>query len=269
MTKKFNIFQLKERYKRNIAINSVGIEGQENLLKSRILVAGAGGLGSGVISSFVSAGIGTLGIIDYDTVAISNLNRQFLYPEDSIGRAKTELAQEWVKKYSPNTKVKTYKLRIDESLFLKKPSDEEILCCASQGLAAQSNVDFFQDYDIVIDCFDSYKSKFALNKICVEKGLPLIHGGVGEFSGQVFTIIPRKTACLNCLFSPSDAEAETSKGILSPTVNLIASIQAMEAIKLILNFDDLLTDTLLTYDGITQDFRKISLQKKKDCSICG
>jgi molybdopterin/thiamine biosynthesis adenylyltransferase len=261
-------FQINERYKRNTEV--IGFEGQKKLSSARILVAGAGGLGSGVIAGLTSVGVGTLGIIDSDVVEVSNLNRQFIHTETSVGRAKVESSQAWVRKYSPHTKVKTYKLRIscyseqsEESPRLKECNGGD----SSVDSLPQNDNSFFQNYDLVIDCFDSYRSKFALNKICVQKCLPLIHGGVGEFSGQVFTILPGKTACLNCLLP--ETNQDSPKGILSPTVNLIASIQTMEAIKLILNLEELLTDTLLTYDGRGQEFRKFCLRRKADCLTCG
>ena len=270
-----SIFQKKERYKRNTEV--IGDEGQNKLSTAKVLVAGAGGLGSGVIAGLTSAGVGTLGIIDCDVVESSNLNRQFIHEETSIGKAKVESAYEWVKKHSPHTEVKIYNLRIGgrpEPLRHSEQSEESPpLHAFNRGdssvisLSQNDGIDFFQDYDLVIDCFDSYKSKFALNKICVQRGLPLIHGGVGEFSGQVFTITPGKSACLNCLIQ--ETEQDSPKGIVSPTVNLMASLQTMEAIKLILNTGELLTDTLLTYEGTTQHFRKLCLRRKPDCPTCG
>ncbi|HSA07371.1 MAG TPA: HesA/MoeB/ThiF family protein [Candidatus Gastranaerophilales bacterium] len=241
-----NDYRTKERFKRSVLIKQIGNEGQQKLFEKKILVAGAGGLGSGVISSLVSLGIGSLGIIDFDKVERSNLNRQFIHAENAEGKFKAESAYQWIKNYSSDTRVNIYKIKLDENF---------------QG-------NFFENYDLVIDCFDSFKSKFVLNEICVKKGVPFIHGGVEEFSGQVLTVIPGKSSCLSCLFDDPDIYTQRIIGIISPTVNVIASIQAMEAVKYLLNTGSLLTDTLLTYDGLKQKFKKINLTHKKNCSVC-
>ncbi len=242
-----NNFYETERFKRNTTVKSIGTQGQQTLFDKKVLVAGAGGLGSGVISGLVSVGIGTIGIIDPDIVEISNLNRQFIHTEASVGKLKVESAYEWVKNYSPKTGIVIHKTRIEEG----------------------SDVEFFKDYDLIIDCFDSYKSKFILNKICIQIGLPLIHGGVEDFYGQVLTIIAGRSSCLNCLFETPDTQAKRTIGVISPAVNVISSIQSMEAVKFLLGFDDLLVDTLLTYNGLGQEFKKINLYKKPLCTGCG
>ncbi len=242
-----NEFYYKERYKRNIIIESIGLEKQQKLLEKKVLIAGAGGLGSGVIAGLVSAGVGTIGIIDSDKVELSNLNRQFIHRESSIRSLKVESAFEWIKNYSPKTSVNIHKTRINDD----------------------SDAAFFREYDLIIDCFDSYRSKFTLNKICMKKGLALIHGGVKEFYGQVLTIVPEKSSCLDCMFENPEFDTEKTIGIISPAVNVISSIQAMEGVKFLLGMEDLLIDTLLAYDGIKQEFRKISLKRRKDCISCG
>ena len=242
-----NDFQLKERFKRNTIIESIRDEGQQRLFEKKVLVAGAGGLGSGVIANLVSAGIGSIGILDYDTVEMSNLNRQFIHTEKSIGKPKVDSVYEWIKKYSSQTNTQIFKINLTEDV----------------------NLDFFDNYNLVTDCFDSYKSKFILNKICVKKNLPLFRAGIENFSGQVLTIIPGQSSCLNCLFPEPDLNKIAAKGAVSPTVNVISSIQSMEAIKYLLGFNNLLLDTLLTYDGIKQDFRKIHLKRRIDCPVCG
>jgi len=242
-----NDFLIHERFKRNIAVEMVGLEGQQKLLKKNVLIAGAGGLGSGVIASLVSSGIGSIGIIDSDRVELSNLNRQFIHNEADIGKFKVDSAYEWVQAYSPKINISVYNQRIEDN----------------------TDYSFFQEYDLVIDCFDSYISKFVLNRICVKKSVPMIHGGVKDFYGQVFTIIPGESACLNCLFEDPDMEIEKTIGIISPTVNVISSLQSMEAVKFMLGLRQILADTLLTYDGTSQDFRKINLKRKETCSVCG
>lgn len=237
----------KERYSRNILINNIGEEGQKTLLASKVLIAGAGGLGSGVISNLASLGIRNLGIIDNDKVELSNLNRQYIHKLDNIGKNKTESAKYWVNSYNPDINVEIFNLRLDENNY------KEII----------------NSYDVIIDCFDSYKSKFLLNKIAVENNKTLVHGGVTEFCGQVTVIIPNKTACLNCLIPEADLEIHESKGIISPTVSTIASIQSMEAAKILLGIGKPLTNQLLSYNGLNQEFKKINIQKNKNCPLCG
>jgi molybdopterin-synthase adenylyltransferase len=235
-----------ERYNRNIIIEKVGIEGQEKLFHSKILIAGCGGLGSTVISTLSSAGIGTIGLIDNDIIEISNLNRQFIHKFENIGRYKVNSAKEWINNYNPEIDVKTHKIRLN----------------------ADNCGEILSQYDLVVDCFDSYESKFVLNDSCIKHNKILIHGGVSEFWGQVTTIIPNKSACLSCLFNEG-AMPSVLKGVISPSVSVIASIQAMEAIKVILGIDDLLINQLLTYDGTRQTFKKINLSPNDNCSACG
>ena len=233
-----------ERYNRNILIENIGIEGQKKLLSSKVLICGCGGLGSGVISSLASVGIGTIGLVDDDVVEISNLNRQFIHKLENIGKFKVDSAKEWINSYNPDIKTEVHQIRLDES-----------------------NYDFLKAYDVVIDCFDTFESKFLINEACNKSGKILIHGGVTEFFGQVATIIPDKTACLRCLF-PDLEFSSVLKGVISPAVNTVASIQAMEAIKVILGIGEPLINKLLCYDGLKQEFKKINLAKNPECPVC-
>ena len=236
-----------ERYDRNILIERIGNQGQNKLLNSKVLIAGAGGLGSSVIALLASVGIGTIGIIDNDVLEISNLNRQFIHIYENIGKSKVNSAKEWITKYNPDIKVNIYQIRLNGD------NCNEIL----------------SDYDLVLDCFDSFESKFTLNKTCIKAKKVLIHGGVTEFYGQVTNIIPGKTACLNCLFPDSLKNLYTTKGVISPAVGTIGSIQAMEAVKTLLGFEELLTNSLFSYDGINQTFRKIEIKQNTNCPVCG
>ena len=236
-----------ERYNRNILIDSIGEEGQKRLLLSKALIAGAGGLGSTIIPTLTSVGIGRIGIVDNDLIELSNLNRQFIHKFNNIGKSKVESAKTWINEYNPDTEVDLYQVRFD------KDNCEQII----------------REYDVIVDCFDSYGSKFMLNKACVKNNKILIHGGVAEYFGQVMTIIPEKTACLNCLF-PDEAERPyVLKGVISPTVSVIASIQAMEVVKYLLDFTDKnLINTLLCYNGIKQELKKVNISKNVNCPIC-
>ncbi|MFA7658649.1 MAG: HesA/MoeB/ThiF family protein [Candidatus Gastranaerophilaceae bacterium] len=233
-----------ERYNRNMLIPQIGEEGQRKLSQAKILVCGAGGLGSTVLANLASVGIGTIGIVDNDVLELSNLNRQYIHKFENIGKVKVESAKKWIGEFNPEIVVKTYQTRLDENNY----------------------EDIVEDYDLIMDCFDSFKSKFLLNKIAVKTGKTLIHGGVTEFFGQVTTIVPHKTACLNCILP--EESGYVVKGVLSPAVAAIASIEAMEAVKVILNIGDRLENRLLSYDGLSMKFRTVNIAKNPDCRLC-
>lgn len=233
-----------KRYNRNILIEKIGEEGQEKLAQARILVCGAGGLGSTVLANLASVGIGTIGIVDTDVLELSNLNRQYIHKFDAIGGIKVESAKKWINEFNPEINVKTYQTRLDETNYQ----------------------DIVKDYDFIMDCFDSFKSKFLLNKIAVQTGKTLIHGGVTEFFGQVTTIVPGRTACLKCILP--DEDAYVVKGVLSPAVTTIASIEAMEAVKYILKTGQSLENRLLSYDGLNMNFKTINISKNPNCDLC-
>lgn len=235
-----------ERYNRNILIKEIGEEGQKKLFEAKVLVAGAGGLGSTVIANLASAGIGTIGIIDKDVVEITNYNRQYLHKFQNIGKEKVLSAKEWVTSFNPQINVEIYNLELNKD----------------------NAKDIIKNYDIIVDCFDSYESKFLLNELAVKNKMPLVHGGITEFSGQVTTIVPQHSACLSCLFPDPDINTYIPKGVISPAVTTIGSIEAMEVLKLILNIGEPLVDKLLTYYALSTDFKKIKLTKNKQCPVC-
>lgn len=235
-----------KRYSRNILINEISQEGQKKLNKAKILVAGVGGLGSSVIIHLASVGIGYLGLVDFDEVEESNLNRQYIHFPEKTGVNKTLSAKNWIERFNPDINVEMYNIKLDST----------------------NSDNIISKYDIVIDCFDSYNSKFILNNSCLKNDKPLIHGGVCEFYGQVITILGKESACLNCIFPKTEEFPKEKKGIISPVVGVIGSIQSMEAIKYILGLNGLLVNTFLSYDGIKQSFRKITLTKNENCSIC-
>lgn len=235
---------LPKRYDRNILVKQIGEKGQKKLLQTKILICGAGGLGSTVLANLAGAGIGTIGIIDYDNVEISNLNRQHIHKTKNMGISKVESAKNWIEEFNPEIVVNTYYTKLDEKNY----------------------PNIITEYDLIIDCFDSFKSKFLLNKIAVQTGKVLIHGGVSEFFGQVTTIIPGETACLSCILTEEDTQV--SKGVISPIVSTIASIQSIEAIKYILNMGDRLENKLLCFDGLKMEFKIIKTAKNPYCKLC-
>lgn len=236
-----------ERYNRNILINQIGETGQEKLLNAKVLVCGTGGLGSTVIANLASLGVGNLGIVDNDILELSNLNRQYIHNLSSIGSAKTESVQKWIENYNKDIKVTPYKVRLEENNY------ETIV----------------KDYDIIVDCFDSFRSKFLLNDIAIKTYKPLIHGGVTEFRGQAATILPKKSACLRCILPDADLDSYVVKGVVSPTVSTIASVESMETVKLILNIGELLTDKLLVFDGLNMSFKVLKTKRGKNCICTG
>ncbi len=227
-----------QRYSRNILL--IGEDNQKKLLQSKVLICGCGGLASTVIMNLVGLGIGNIGLIDDDNVEVTNFNRQFIHK--NIGEDKVNSAKKWIVEHNSEIKVSTYKIKLDKNNY------EEII----------------KDYDIIADCFDSYKSKFLLNDIAVKTGKTLIHGGATEFFGQV-TVVKPHTPCLKCIFPDIDINKQISKGILSPVVSAIASIESMEIVKQILNIGIPLENILLTYNALTNDFKKLKITKNTAC----
>lgn len=233
-----------ERYDRNIRISQIGEEGQKKLSQAKILVCGAGGLGSTVLANLASVGVGTIGIVDNDVLELSNLNRQYIHKLEGLGKVKVDSAKKWINEFNPQINIQTYQTRLSEENYS----------------------DIVGNYDFIMDCFDSFKSKFLLNKIAVTTGKTLIHGGVTEFYGQVSVIVPGKTACLNCILPEEDQYVV--KGVLSPAVTTIASIESLEAVKHILNIGELLKNKLLSYNGLTMQFKTINIAKNPHCKLC-
>ncbi|GAB4333135.1 MAG: molybdopterin-synthase adenylyltransferase MoeB [Desulfobulbaceae bacterium] len=240
-----------QRYSRHILLSEVGVEGQERLLESRVLVVGAGGLGSPVAFYLAAAGVGTIGIVDDDVVDLSNLQRQILHATGDVGRPKTQSAVETLRGLNPDVKVQPHQLR----------------------LTADNVMDLVQDYDFIVDGTDNFPAKFLVNDACVLAGKPFSHGGVLRFAGQTMTVLPRRSACYRCVFRqppPEDAVPSCSQaGILGAIAGILGTIQASEALKHIAGAGRLLTDTLLTFDALDMHFRKIPLTMQKDCPVCG
>lgn len=236
------------RYQRNILIKQLGEEGQKKLADAKVLVCGAGGLGSGVLLNLASLGVGTIGIIDDDKVELSNLNRQYIHKISTLGQEKVESAAKTIKEYNPDICLLTYKKRLNET----------------------NAYEMFSNYDVIVDCFDNYYSKFVLSDTVIKTNKTLVHGGVEEFFGQVCTI-NRDSACLSCFIPELYGCANDiipGRGIVSPVVSTIASIQAMEVFKVIAGLGEPLYNTMLTYNALSEDFRKIRTEKNKNCPSC-
>lgn len=245
-----NFSNLYKRYIRHIVLSDIGILGQEIFFKYKILCIGAGGLGSSAITYLASCGIGTIGIVDFDNVDISNLNRQFLYKSKDIGNSKVFLAKDFLNKFNHNTKVYIYKTRLDESNYFS----------------------IMSEYDLILDCTDSLESKFFLNACCMKLNLPLIHASVFGFSGYI-SIFSRDTCCYNCMHNSFNYVNCAGHGILGPVAGVFGSFQAIEAIKYILYSNNLLEFNKLRTKCLFIDFKHLDflffdLKKSMRCLVC-
>jgi adenylyltransferase/sulfurtransferase len=240
-----------ERYSRHILLDDVGVDGQEKLLQAKVLIVGAGGLGCPAALYLAAAGVGTIGIIDSDTVEISNLQRQIAHFTKDINVSKVDSAAEKMKAINPDITVRTYK---------------DYLC-------ADNITKIIEGYDFIIDGTDNFPTKFLVNDACVFLGIPFSHGGILRFNGQTMTVIPGQTACYRCSFRtppPPDAVPSCAQaGVLGAIAGMLGTIQAAEALKYITGVGELLTNGLLTFDARTMAFRKITLKRQDKCQLCG
>ncbi len=235
-----------KRYQRNLEQDGITKEAQEKLFASRVLVMGAGGLGSGVIMNLAALGVGQIKIIDGDILEESNLNRQIIHKYKNIGRAKVISAKDWVQEFNPDIKVELDKIRINELNYFN----------------------IIQGYDIIVDCFDSYESKYMLNEIALRHNKVLIHGGVQGFRGQVTTIVPTKTGCLSCVMQKPQTFKEEIYASISPVVNLISSLQAQEVLKVVTGVGEPLLNKILIFDGLKSEFKILNYAKNMACEVC-
>ena len=243
--------QQMERYSRHIILEQVGGAGQEKLLASKVLIVGAGGLGAPAAVYLAAAGVGTIGIVDGDKVDLSNLQRQIIHHTPDVGKDKVVSAQSKIRAINPDTKVVTYNRRI----------------------TAQNAREIIRGYDFVIDGTDNFPAKFLINDACYFEKIPFSHAGILQFDGQLITVLPGRTTCYRCIFGappPANAVPSCSQaGVLGVLAGVIGSLQATEAIKSLLGIGELLTSTLLTYNALTMEFRKVRLSRNPDCPLCG
>jgi molybdopterin/thiamine biosynthesis adenylyltransferase len=243
-----------ERYSRHIILSEVGVEGQEKLLNSKILIIGTGGLGAPAAMYLAAAGVGTLGLVDGDVVDLSNLQRQIIHQTKDVGKPKVQSGKETINKLNPDVNVITYNELVNSNNILDIIKD--------------------QDYDFIIDGTDNFPAKFLINDACVFSKKPFSHGGIIRFQGQLTTYIPDNgTPCYRCIFqSPPPANVVPScreAGVLGVMGGIIGTLQATEALKYILKIGSNLAGYLLTYDAIKMEFRKIKVSKNKSCKVCG
>ncbi|TVQ95997.1 MAG: molybdopterin-synthase adenylyltransferase MoeB [Deltaproteobacteria bacterium] len=239
------------RYSRHLLIPEIGETGQRKLLDARVLMLGAGGLGSPSAYYLAAAGVGKIGIIDSDVVDRSNLQRQILHTDDRVGVPKVESAKQTLNALNPDVHVEAYNTRLN----------------------ADNVLEIFQDYDIVVDGGDNFPTRYLVNDACVHLGLPNVTGSVFRFEGQVTVIKPGEGPCYRCLYpEPPPAEFAPScqeAGVLGVLPGTIGLLQATEVIKLITGAGDPLVGRLLTYDALRQKFRELRIRRDPDCRMCG
>ncbi len=240
----------RNRYQRHLLLPEVGEKGQQKLLESKVLMLGAGGLGSPASLYLAAAGVGTIGVIDMDVVDFSNLQRQILHNIDRVGDRKVDSAKKTLTLLNPDVNVVTYDVR----------------------LGADNVLDIIDGYDLVVDGTDNFPTRYLLNDASLKKNVPVVMGAIFRFEGQVSVFKPYQGPCYRCMLpepppaelAPSCAEA----GVLGVLPGIIGSLQAMEAIKLLLGLGDSLVGRLLTYDALEQSFRTFKLRRDPNCPAC-
>lgn len=239
------------RYSRHLIMPEVGLEGQRRLKASKVLVIGSGGLGAPLIQYLAAAGVGTLGIVDFDVVDESNLQRQVLFTTQSVGKGKAEAAAAYVKALNPNVKVEVHNTR----------------------LTSANALDLFRSYDVIVDGTDNFATRYLVNDACVLLGKPNVYGSIFRFEGQLSVFWAEKGPCYRCLYPkppppglvPSCAEG----GVLGILPGVVGAMQATEAIKLLVGSGEPLIGKLLLYDALTMGFTELRLQKDPKCPACG
>ena len=240
----------RQRYARHLVLDKIGEAGQERLLSARVLVVGAGGLGSPAALYLAAAGVGVLGVADSDRVDLSNLQRQILHGTRDIGRPKAASARERLAALNPDVEVRLH----------------------PDGLNQENAERVVAAYDFVVDATDNFDAKFLIADTCHRVGRPYSHAGIARFYGQALTVVPGRTACYRCVFEspppPDDADRHPA-GPVGAVAGVLGAIQANEAIKCVLGLGELLTNRLLTFDALTSAFRTLPVSRRPDCALCG
>jgi molybdopterin/thiamine biosynthesis adenylyltransferase len=242
-----------ERYSRQIILDDVSVKGQEKILNSKVLIIGTGGLGAPAAMYLGAAGVGIIGLVDVDTVDLSNLQRQIIHSTQDVGKPKVISGKETINAINPDVNVVTYQERATASNIL--------------------DIIKHKDYDFIIDGTDNFPVKFLINDACVKLQKPFSHAGIIRFQGQTMTYVPGQGPCYRCVFKnppPPDVVPTCQQaGVLGVMGGIIGSIQASEALKYITGVGDLLTGKLLTFDAKKMNFRTIDIHRDKKCAICG
>lgn len=239
------------RYSRHLALPEVGIKGQERIKKGKVLIVGAGGLGSPAALYLAAAGVGTIGIADFDNVEENNLQRQIIHTTKDVGATKTESAKKAILGLNPNVKVEAYNLRLD----------------------SKNAMGIIEQYDVIIDASDNFPTRYLVNDACVLLKKPNVYGSIFRFEGHASVFNLDDGPCYRCLFpNPplKDAVPTCAQGgVLGILPGVIGTIQATEALKIILGIGETLSGRFLVYDALSMAFRELKLSKNKNCPICG
>ena len=239
-----------QRYSRHIIMPDVGSVGQRKLLGSSVLIVGAGGLGSPIALYLAVAGVGTIGIVDFDTVDLSNLQRQILHQESDIGRPKVESAKETLMSYNPDLNV----------ILHEEP------------ITSDNAMDIIPNYDVIVNGADNFQARYLVNDASYLAGKPLVDGSILLFDGQASTYIPGN-GCYRCIFPepppPGEVPSCAEAGVLGALPGMIGTIQATEVIKVLLDIGEPLSGRLLIIDALSMDFRVLKVRRNVDCPLCG
>ena len=238
--------EILSRYERQLIIPAIGEAGQQKLFDAKVLVVGAGGLGSPATYYLAAAGVGTIGLVDSDRVELSNLQRQIIHWQKDLNRPKVDSAKEKLTAFNPGITINTYFLTLDE----------------------ENAAEVMAPYDLAVAAVDNFATRHLLNKTCFKLNKPLIEGGVSNFTGLVTTFIPPEGPCYNCLFSgfPAEKKPIPLVGVLPGTIGVL---QANEVLKLILGIGTPLKGRLMLFDALETQFETISLQPSPNCPVCG
>lgn len=239
------------RYSRHLSLQEVGVPGQEKLKAAKVLLVGAGGLGSPAALYLAASGVGTIGVIDNDKVDVSNLQRQVLYDTQSVGRSKAEAAKQRLLGLNPEIELVAHPVE----------------------LRAANVRDIFSNYDIVLDGTDRFTTRYLSNDACVILRKPLVSAAIHRFEGQAMTYVPGRGPCYRCLFPEPPADGVVPNcaeaGVLGVLPGVMGTIQATEAIKLIVGVGEPLLGRLLTYDALAMRFEEFRFSRRHDCAVCG
>jgi molybdopterin/thiamine biosynthesis adenylyltransferase len=239
------------RYSRHMLLPTVGAMGQKKLLNARVLLLGAGGLGSPAAFYLAAAGVGTIGIVDFDTVDLSNLQRQILHRQEDVGKPKVESAMRTLKALNPDVDVVPFRTRLySDNVF-----------------------DIIKDFDYIVDGTDNFQTRYLINDASVMTNKTVVHGSIFQFDGQVTVFKPHEGPCYRCLFPqppppgavPNCAEA----GVFGVLPGIVGSIQAVETLKLILGEGDPLIGRLLIFDALAMEFSEVKIRRDPNCPVCG
>lgn len=235
-----------KKYQKNLAKEGITQEQQEKLFNAKVLVMGAGSLGSNVIMNLAALGVGQIKIIDGEIIQETDFNRQLIHKYKNIGRAKVMSAKDWIQEFNPDIKVELDKTKLHELNYFNT----------------------IENYDIIVDCFDTNEAKYMLNEIAIRHNKILVHGGVRGFRGQVTTIIPNRTGCLSCAIQKPRFFKDEEFAILSPIASVISSLQAQEVFKLITGEGELLLNKIQVFDGLKSEFKILNFAKNALCETC-